>query len=70
MNPASFKDRAWPITAYTAYLPKPFYAYGSPGYALNLFNLERDLNFGTLNRTAKSSTPATCSTPTGRRATI
>ncbi len=46
----------WPITAYTAYLPRPFYAYGSLGYALNLFNLERDLSFGTLNRTAKSST--------------
>jgi outer membrane autotransporter protein len=46
----------WPLTAYAAYLPRPFYAYGSLGYALNLFNLERDLSFGGLNRTARSST--------------
>jgi outer membrane autotransporter protein len=45
----------WPLTAYAAYLPQPFYAYGSLGYALNLFNLERELNFGGLNRTARSS---------------
>jgi uncharacterized protein with beta-barrel porin domain len=46
----------WPLTAYAAYLPKPFYAYGSLGYALNLFNLERDINFGGLDRAANSST--------------
>jgi uncharacterized protein with beta-barrel porin domain len=46
----------WPLTAYVAYLPQSFYACGSLGYALNLFNLERDISFGNLNRTAKSST--------------
>ena len=46
----------WPLTAYAAYLPRPFYAYGSLGYALNLFNLDRDISFGGLNRTATSST--------------
>ncbi len=45
----------WPINAYAAYLPKPFYAYGSLGYALNLYNLQRDLNFGGLSRAADSS---------------
>jgi outer membrane autotransporter protein len=50
------QGNTWPLTAYGAYLPKPFYAYGSLGYALNLFNLERDLNFAGLNRAAKSST--------------
>ena len=45
----------WPLTAYAAYLPQSFYAYGSLGYALNLFNLERQLSFGDLNRQAKSS---------------
>jgi len=46
----------WPLNAYAAYLPKPFYAYGSLGYALNLYNLERDINFGGLGRAAESST--------------
>ena len=46
----------WPLTAYAAYLPQSFYAYGSLGYALNLFDLERTLSFRDLNRTAKSST--------------
>ena len=46
----------WPLTAYVAYLPQSFYAYGSLGYALNLFNLEREIGFGGLNRTARSST--------------
>jgi uncharacterized protein with beta-barrel porin domain len=41
---------------YAAYLPKAFYAYGSAGYALNLFNLERNIVFNGINRTAKSST--------------
>ena len=45
----------WPLTAYAAYFPEKFYAYGSLGYALNLFNLERQLSFGGLNRTANSS---------------
>ncbi|HEY9074394.1 MAG TPA: autotransporter outer membrane beta-barrel domain-containing protein, partial [Desulfobaccales bacterium] len=45
-----------PFNAYAAYLPGSFYAFGSAGYALNLFDLERGLNFDSLSRTAKSST--------------
>jgi uncharacterized protein with beta-barrel porin domain len=45
-----------PVNAYAAYFPGSFYAYGSLGYALNLFDLERGLNFGGLSRTAASST--------------
>jgi outer membrane autotransporter protein len=45
-----------PVNAYAAYLPGPFYAFGSLGYALNFFDLERGLNFGGLSRTAKGST--------------
>ena len=44
-----------PLNLYAAYIPKPFYAVGSAGYTLNLFDLDRDLNFGGLARTAKSS---------------
>ncbi len=44
-----------PVNAYAAYFPGPLYAYGSLGYALNLFDLERGLSFGGLSRTAKSS---------------
>jgi len=50
------QTNTWPLTAYAAYLPQSFYAYGSLGYALNLFNLERQIGFGGLNRTANSST--------------
>jgi outer membrane autotransporter protein len=46
----------WPLNAYAAYLPGFLYAYGSLGYALNLFHLERNLNFGGLSRTASSAT--------------
>lgn len=46
----------WPLNVYAAYFPGPLYAYGSVGYALNLFDLDRGLNFGGLSRTAKSST--------------
>ena len=49
------QGNTWPLNAYAAYLPKPFYAYGSLGYALNLFNLERGINFGGLDRAASSS---------------
>ncbi len=51
----SVQGNTWPLNAYAAYLPKPFYAYGSLGYALNLFNLQRDINFGGLDRAASSS---------------
>ncbi|MCX5890988.1 MAG: autotransporter outer membrane beta-barrel domain-containing protein [Deltaproteobacteria bacterium] len=45
----------WPLTAYVAYLPESFYAFGSLGYALNLYDLGRDISFGSLSRNAKSS---------------
>ena len=45
-----------PLNLYAAYIPKPFYAFGSAGYTLSLFDLERDLNFGGIARTAASST--------------
>jgi outer membrane autotransporter protein len=45
----------WPIMAYAAYLPQTFYAYGSLGYTLNLYNMERNIIFAGINRTAKSS---------------
>jgi outer membrane autotransporter protein len=52
----SVDANTWPLTVYAAYLPETFYVYGSLGYALNLFNLGRRLEFTDLNRTAKSST--------------
>jgi len=52
----SVQANTWPLTAYAAYLPEAFYAYGSLGYALNLFTLERQLTFGDLNRKTQSST--------------
>jgi uncharacterized protein with beta-barrel porin domain len=45
-----------PINAYGAYFPGRLYAYGSLGYALNLFDLNRGLNFGGISRSAQSST--------------
>ena len=45
-----------PFNAYAAYFPGSLYAYGSLGYALNLFDLKRGINFGGLARTASSST--------------
>jgi uncharacterized protein with beta-barrel porin domain len=52
----SVETNTWPIMAYAAYLPESFYAYGSLGYALNLFNLNRDIVFTGINRTATGST--------------
>ncbi|HZE21089.1 MAG TPA: autotransporter outer membrane beta-barrel domain-containing protein, partial [Desulfobaccales bacterium] len=51
----SVENSTWPLTVYAAYLPRSFYAYGSLGYALNLFDLKRQISFGTLNRVAESS---------------
>ena len=34
-----------PFNAYAAYFPGSLYAYGSLGYALNLFDLKRGINF-------------------------
>ncbi|MGB8991639.1 MAG: autotransporter domain-containing protein [Desulfobaccales bacterium] len=45
-----------PFNAYAAYFPGSLYAYGSLGYALNLFDLKRGINFDTFARTASSST--------------
>jgi autotransporter-associated beta strand protein len=45
-----------PFNAYAAYFPGSLYAYGSLGYALNLYDLKRGINFGGLARTASSST--------------
>jgi outer membrane lipase/esterase len=49
-------NNTWPITAYAAYLPERGYAFASLGYSLNLFNLEREISFGSINRTAKGNT--------------
>jgi autotransporter-associated beta strand protein len=45
-----------PFNAYGAYFSGPLYVYGSLGYALNLYNLRRDINFDGIGRTATSST--------------
>ena len=45
-----------PFNAYAAYFPGSLYAYGSVGYALNLYDLKRGINFGGLARTASGST--------------
>jgi fibronectin-binding autotransporter adhesin len=44
-----------PFYAYGLYYPSSFYAMGSVGYTLNLYGLNRNLNFGSLNRVAESS---------------
>ena len=46
----------WPLTVYAAWFPGQAYVYGSLGYALNLYDLERNLSFGGLNRVAQGST--------------
>jgi outer membrane autotransporter protein len=43
------------LTAYAAYLPERGYAFASVGYSLNLFDLEREISFGPINRRAKGS---------------
>ena len=52
----SVAANTWPINFYGAYFPGSAYAFGSLGYALNLFNLERGLNFGGISRSARRST--------------
>ncbi len=49
------QTNTWPLTAYGAYLGRSWYAYGSLGYALNFFRLDRDISFGGLQRTASGS---------------
>ena len=45
-----------PFNAYAAYFPGSLYAYGSLGYALNLYDLGRGISFNGIGRTASSST--------------
>jgi uncharacterized protein with beta-barrel porin domain len=45
-----------PFNVYAAYFPGSLYAYGSLGYALNLFDLKRGINFDGIGRNATSST--------------
>ena len=45
-----------PFNAYAAYFPGSLYAYGSLGYALNLYDLKRGINFNGIVRSASSST--------------
>ncbi len=45
-----------PFNAYAAYFPGSLYAYGSLGYALNLYDLNRGINFNGIGRSASSST--------------
>jgi uncharacterized protein with beta-barrel porin domain len=61
-NNASFRgtggnitNNTWPLTAYAAYLPEKGYAFASLGYTLNLFDLEREISFGSINRRATGS---------------
>jgi outer membrane autotransporter protein len=44
-----------PFNAYAAYFPGSLYAYGSLGYAINLFDLKRGIGFEGIARTASSS---------------
>ncbi len=44
-----------PFYAYGAFTPGNFYVMGSLGYTLNLYDLNRDLTFGGLSRTANGS---------------
>ena len=53
----SVENNTWPILGYAAFLPESFYTFGSLGYSLNLFNLERGITFGSLKRMARSSPP-------------
>ncbi len=45
-----------PFNAYAAYFSGSLYAYGSLGYALNLYNLKRNISFAGIGRTASGST--------------
>lgn len=44
-----------PFFAYAAYNPGAFYAMGSLGYTLNLYDVNRNLTFGGISRTANGS---------------
>jgi outer membrane autotransporter protein len=48
-----------PISLYAAYMPRNFYIFGTAGYALNLYDLNRQISFsspgGSVSRAASSS---------------
>ena len=48
-----------PISLYAAYMPRSFYIFGTTGYALNLYDLNRQISFsspgGSVSRVASSS---------------
>ncbi len=44
-----------PFYAYGAYTPGSFYAIGYLGYTLNLYSLDRNIAFGSINRVANGS---------------
>jgi outer membrane autotransporter protein len=48
-----------PISLYAAYMPQSFYIFGTAGYALNLYDLDRQISFsspgGSVSRVASSS---------------
>jgi hypothetical protein len=48
----SIVNNNWPLTAYAAYLPESCYAFGSLGYSLNLFTLNRNISFEGISRRA------------------
>jgi outer membrane autotransporter protein len=45
-----------PFNAYAAYFSGSLYAYGSLGYALNLYNMKRNISFAGIGRTASGAT--------------
>jgi uncharacterized protein with beta-barrel porin domain len=53
-NMGNVQNDTVPVNFYAAYFPGNFYAYGSAGYAVNLFSTNRQLAF--FDRTATAST--------------
>jgi len=51
----SSKADSIPFFVYGAYYPGNFYAFGSLGYTLNLYDMKRNFAFGGINRVAQSS---------------
>jgi outer membrane autotransporter protein len=45
-----------PFNAYSAFFVKGFYVNGTLGYTFSNYNMERNVAFGTINRTAKANT--------------
>ena len=44
------------FNVYTAFFLRGFYVNGTMGYTYNNFDMERNIVFGTINRTAKGNT--------------